>query len=173
MIINGKIMFFRREKSTYTGKFETNITALDDASVKALEGAGVIVRDEEGSIGLDGSPNKVGWGRFIVCKSTKGLPNILDAKKNVVPDTLDIGNGTVIKASVNTFDWDFKGKKGVGVGCKAFQILDLVEYAAGIDEFDEEDGTNILELMGSGELSGGTDSTSSFDIDDVDEEAVA
>ena len=98
----------------------------------------------------------------------------MDAKQHPIPPTLSLGNGTYVKASVNPYDWNYEGRKGISFGCNKIQVLELVEYAGGTDEFGDEDGTDITELGFSNDTEfNGSDTGGTFNIDDIDEEAVA
>ena len=67
----------------------------------------------------------------------KPIP-VVDARKNPFKDL--IGNGSVCKVQYNINDWKFGGKTGTSAYLNAVQVLELVPYGGGGDEFEEEDG---------------------------------
>jgi len=61
-------------------------------------------------------------------------------------DPSRIGNGTIANVKVRTFDYDFQGRKGVGLRLEAVQITQLEAYEgagggalAGFEAFDVDD----------------------------------
>jgi translation elongation factor EF-Ts len=101
---------------------------------------------------VDDDGNPTGNLRFrakmkAVVKSRDGKtfnmnPIVVDSKRNpLTKDTL-IGNGSVIKVAVEPAPYMMQSTKSVGVSLrlKAVQVIDLVQYSAGANIFDEEDG---------------------------------
>ena len=50
-----------------------------------------------------------------------------------------VGNGSRVKVMYKPYEWNFKGKKGVGLDLQAVQVLDLIEYTPK-EDFDVEAG---------------------------------
>ena len=50
-----------------------------------------------------------------------------------------VGNGSKVKVMYKPYEWNFKGKKGIGLDLQAVQVMDLVEYTPR-EEFDVETG---------------------------------
>lgn len=69
-------------------------------------------------------------------------PVIVDAKKNPWPKDKLIGNGSSIRVAFGHYDWDISGK-GITLRLEMVQVLDLVEYTAGSDPFQEEEGYTL------------------------------
>jgi hypothetical protein len=48
-------------------------------------------------------------------------------------ERLNVGNGSKIRAKIEVKAYEFMGQKGVSIGLKSVQIVDLVEYNGGQD----------------------------------------
>ena len=131
MIVRGKAQWAHVfEPNELSGKYQVDICNLDGKTVKELEAVGIDVKTGEG--------DKAEKGRFIIAKSAKYPPKIVDRSGDVMDETVLIGNGSQIKASIRPYEWNFKGKAGVGAGLNSLMVLSLVEYG-GLDELDPED----------------------------------
>ena len=53
-------------------------------------------------------------------------PQLVDAEKR--PLEKIVGNGSRVKVMYKPYEWNFKGKKGIGLDLQAVQVLDLIEY---------------------------------------------
>lgn len=53
-------------------------------------------------------------------------PQLVDGAKN--PLDKIVGNGSKVKVMYKPYEWNFKGKKGMGLDLQAVQVIDLVEY---------------------------------------------
>ena len=53
-------------------------------------------------------------------------PQLVDGAKN--PLDKIVGNGSKVKVMYKPYEWNFKGKKGMGLDLQAVQVMDLVEY---------------------------------------------
>lgn len=114
-----------------SGKFQVDVCQLDKSAIKELKAAGLEVQD-------GAKKGKEGKGFYVTPKATRPV-TIVDSMKNSLDCADAIGNGTKAKVAIRAFDYNYKGKSGVGAGLQAIQVLNLVEYsAAGM--FDEEDG---------------------------------
>jgi len=117
-----------RKPNDLSGKLQMDIGNMDKTSLKLLKEAGVPLKnkgDEKGDfITLKGSPEYP--------------PKITDSKCNVLPEPVSIGNGSKVKVPFNTYEWNFKGKKGVSVGLNSIMVLNMIEYKT--DQMESEDG---------------------------------
>ena len=111
-----------------SGKFQLNLCNLSDAAVEALEEMGISVQT--------GEEKKADMGRYITCKSEKPI-RIFDTDNDEITEA--IGNGSKGKALVSSYSWTYKNKKGVSPALRKLIITDLVEYAAGGGNLDDED----------------------------------
>ena len=131
MIVRGKAEWASVfEPNELSGKYQVDICNLDKKTVNELESVGIDVKTGEG--------DKAEKGRYIIAKSAKYPPKIVDNRGDVIDATVLIGNGSQIKASIRPYEWNFKGKAGVGAGLNSLMVLSLVEYG-GLDELDPED----------------------------------
>ena len=51
---------------------------------------------------------------------------LVDGAKN--PLDKIVGNGSKVKVMYKPYEWNFKGKKGMGLDLQAVQVIDLIEY---------------------------------------------
>lgn len=66
-------------------------------------------------------------------------PDLVDGQKRTM--TKLIGNGSKVNVHYSTYEWEFKGNKGVGADLRAVQVTDLVPYNTEADEvFDVVEG---------------------------------
>ena len=139
MIVRGKAEWASVfEPNELSGKYQVDICNLDKKTVKELESVGIDVKTGEGE--------KAEKGRYIIAKSAKYPPKIVDNRGDVIDATVLIGNGSQIKASIRPYEWNFKGKAGVGAGLNSLMVTSLVEYG-GLDDLDpEDDGEDNDEL---------------------------
>ena len=139
MIVRGKAQWAHVfEPNELSGKYQVDICNLDAKTVKELEAVGIDVKTGEG--------DKAEKGRFIIAKSAKYPPKVVDRRGDVMDETVLIGNGSQIKASIRPYEWNFKGKAGVGAGLNSLMVTSLVEYG-GLDDLDpEDDGEDNDEL---------------------------
>jgi len=79
-------------------------------------------------------------------KAVSLKPTVVDAKKQPIPDTIDVGPGSSIKAAFSPFFWVNPSIKAYGVTArlKAVQVLELKERGLG-GVFDDEEGFEIDE----------------------------
>ena len=109
---------------------------LEKDDVKRLEAEGLTIGKKESG------------ERFLRCKRNvyrkkdggkNSPPLVVDARKQEFLQ--DIGNGSTVKVQYKTWNWNYKGKKGMSADLIAVQVLEYVappDSAGG--EFDEEDG---------------------------------
>ena len=68
---------------------------------------------------------------------------VYDSKKNLMPSSVAVGNGSVINVAVEPYPYVMQSTKQVGVSLrlKGVQVIELVEYGnPAASMFDEEDG---------------------------------
>lgn len=93
---------------------------------------------------------------------------VYDAKKNLMPSSVAVGNGSVIKVAVEPFPYVMQSTKQVGVSLrlKGVQVIDLVEYGApAASMFDEEDGY-VAEAVAKDDMADSFDDSDTVDADD-------
>ena len=93
---------------------------------------------------------------------------VYDAKKNLMPSSVAVGNGSVIKVAVEPYPYVMQSTKQVGVSLrlKGVQVIDLVEYGAPASSmFDEEDGY-VAEAVAKDDIADSFDDADAVDADD-------
>ena len=119
------------EPNTMSDKYQVDICNLDKKDCKAIESLGIPVRVGEG--------DKADKGSFITAK-TKLVPKVVDSAKNAWPESMKIGNGSVVKCSISPYEWRYQKKAGVAASLNSIMIIDYKPYV-GVDDIDaEEDG---------------------------------
>ena len=110
-------------------KFEPMWTidlSVDEKSANELKEQGIKVG--ETTVDETTIPNIVKFKRK--CSKANGdkntQPQLVDASKN--PLDKIVGNGSKVKVMYKPYEWNFKGKKGMGLDLQAVQVIDLVEY---------------------------------------------
>lgn len=112
-----------------SGKFQVDLTQLDEKDVAQLAAAGVPVSFGKGK--------KEGYGNYITVKSERPVAVVTTTKTPF--DAAKLGNGSKVKASVKPFEWNFKGKKGISAGLQALMVTEAKIYEpGGIGEFEAE-----------------------------------
>lgn len=111
-------------KNRMSEKYQVILTELSDAAVARLEGYGVNVNHSEDR------------GAFITAKSNNPIKAYLEDGTEVEPDKM-IGNGSVAIVRLNTYNWNFNGKKGTNASIMKLTITDFKEYA-GSDQGSDE-----------------------------------
>ena len=133
-IKNAKIIWVHLEKpSDMSDRFEVTMVNLDDKSVKALESIGLTVEDGKDKVDKEGNP-KTSLGRYKTAKSKpyedgrSGVVVMDSTPSEMVGRTLGtIGPDTIANVHVQSYDYNFKGKKGIGCGLQGLQVVELVE----------------------------------------------
>lgn len=111
------------EKNEMSDKYQVDISQLSESQVDRLEGMGISVKNK----GDD-------RGYFVTAKSVKFAPRVEDVDGFQMKDP--VGNGSTCTFIVKPYDYNFRGKTGVGLGITKARVEDLVVYDAG-DNFDE------------------------------------
>jgi hypothetical protein len=85
-----------------------------------------------------------GWAGFwLVTAKSKNKPNVRDAKKNIVPDSIKVFSGDGVKVAIGTapFEKPVQNKGGISIYMNGVQLL--AKNSSGYndaDAFEEEDG---------------------------------
>lgn len=118
---------FLNKPNEMSGKYQIDLCNLSDKAVTALEEMGIEVKTKEDK------------GAYITCKSTRPIAAYDEGGTMLEGDIL--GNGSKAVAAVSTYEWAFKGKKGVSPSLKRIVITDLVPYTGGgaVSAFAEDD----------------------------------
>jgi len=110
-------------------KFEPMWTidlSVDEKSANELKEQGIKVG--ETTVDETTIPNIVKFKRK--CSKANGdkntQPQLVDGAKN--PLDKIVGNGSKVKVMYKPYEWNFKGKKGMGLDLQAVQVIDLIEY---------------------------------------------
>ena len=127
-------------------KFEPMWTidlSVDEKSANELKEQGIKVG--ETTVDETIMPNIVKFKRK--CSKANGdkntQPQLVDASKN--PLDKIVGNGSKVKVMYKPYEWNFKGKKGMGLDLQAVQLIDLVEYTPR-EDFEVEQSANGVDI---------------------------
>ena len=111
--------------------------AVDSKSAEDLKGQGISIG--ETTIDEKVIPNIIKFKRKV--KKANGeknsQPQLVDADKK--PFDKIVGNGSKVKVMYKPYEWNFKGRKGIGLDLQAVQVMDLVEYTPK-EDFNVESG---------------------------------
>ena len=118
------------------GVWEINVCNLDDDVVADLEAEGVDVKNKE-----DEKGNYVLAKRRVKRKGgdVNSPPKVVDSNNTPMHNTL-IGNGSLVNVKFSPYEWTFGNKQGIGLDLQAVQVVDLVEYTTGAEDFDPVSG---------------------------------
>ena len=149
VVIKGNAMWASLfEPNSMSDKYQVDICNLSKQDCKTIEGLGIPVRVGEG--------DKADKGSFITAK-TKLVPKVVDSAKNAWPESMKIGNGSVVKCSISPYEWRYQKKAGVAASLNSIMIVDYKPYV-GNDDIDAEEDGFVL-----------SDDTIEFDVtDDLD-----
>ena len=113
------------DKEQYT----VNLSNLSDKATKALEELGITVHN---------NPEKrAAEGNYITCKSNYKI-DAFDQDGELVDGSKKIANGSKATAIVSSYEWEYRGKKGVSPSLKKLTITNLIEYkGANVEELDD------------------------------------
>ena len=53
----------------------------------------------------------------------------MDGQKKLIPNTM-VGNGSLVNVLYSTYDWEYRGRKGVGADLRSVQVVDLIPYSS-------------------------------------------
>ena len=117
--------------------------AVDDKSANELKEQGISLG--ETTIDEKTINNIVRFKRK--CSKANGdkntQPQLVDSSKN--PLDKIVGNGSKVKVMYKPYEWNFKGKKGMGLDLQAVQVIDLIEYTPR-EDFDIENSPNGVDI---------------------------
>lgn len=152
--IRGKLQYFSKQVSEYSGKYEVTVTNLSDEDVAKLQAIGVEVSNldayKKNCMRMDHTPSEeklqevAAWGNYVKSR-TQFFPAIYDAKAQPmynyhskvgsIEGLPDVGNGTDAVVSLSFYSYQQKKGKGtvtkVGHNPAAIQIINLIEYEGG------------------------------------------
>lgn len=74
---------------------------------------------------------------------TREAPKVLDAHKKPWDGRL-IGNGSIVNIQYNFKDWSMMGNSGTKAELLAVQVIELVPFGGGGEEFEDEGDTKVL-----------------------------
>jgi len=127
-------------------KFEPMWTidlSVDEKSANELKEQGIKVG--ETTVDETTIPNIVKFKRK--CSKANGdkntQPQLVDASKN--PLDKIVGNGSKVKVMYKPYEWNFKGKKGMGLDLQAVQVIDLIEYTPR-EDFEVENSSGGVDI---------------------------
>ena len=103
------------DKEQYT----INLSNLSDKAAAALTELGIKV--------LNNPEKREAEGNYITCKSNYKI-DAFDEKGELVDDSKKIANGSKCTAIVSSYEWEYRGKKGVSPSLKKLTITNLIEY---------------------------------------------
>ena len=103
------------DKEQYT----INLSNLSDKAAAALTELGIKV--------LNNPEKREAEGNYITCKSNYKI-DAFDEKGELVDDSKKIANGSKGTAIVSSYEWEYRGKKGVSPSLKKLTITNLIEY---------------------------------------------
>ena len=118
--------------------------AVDDKSADELKSQGISLG--ETTIDEKTIPNIVRFKRKVQKangdKNTQ--PQLVDGAKN--PLDKIVGNGSKVKVMYKPYEWNFKGKKGMGLDLQAVQVIDLIEYTPREDFYAVETSSSGVDI---------------------------
>ncbi len=131
IIIRGTVMWAHLDKpNEMSNKFQLDVCNLTRETVEKLKAGGIEVRK--------GDENKADKGHFITPKANKPV-RIVDAAKVPWPADKRLGNGSIVNVLVRPYEWEFKGKSGIGAGLEAVQVLKHESFEGAMDSFNVEE----------------------------------
>lgn len=118
-----------RKANDMSGKLQFDLCNMDDNTVKLLKENGVSIKNKGDE-----------RGDFTTVKgSPQYPPKVMDSKRNLLPEPVQLGNGTKVKIPAKLYEWEFKGKSGWSVSLDSIMVTKLVEFAGGAGALDEEE----------------------------------
>jgi hypothetical protein len=117
-------------------------------------------------VGTDGWPIKEAKDKetgevteFVRFKSQR-KPIIIDAKRNPIPNSVEVGGGSRIRVGGTLNAYKKGGNKGINIYLNAVQVIEL-QQGFNINDFDEVDDGYVADESSFG---GGDDEASEFDL---------
>ena len=108
------------------GVWTVDVCNLDAKNIDVLKKDGLIVKNK----GDD-------RGDFVTIKrkvrrkdgSKNRQPELMDGQKKLIPNTM-VGNCSLVNVLYSTYDWEYRGRKGVGADLRSVQVVDLIPYSS-------------------------------------------
>ena len=126
---------FRSHAPFGTEIWDVQIKTSDSDTVAKLKEAGVNMKDQGDGVFAANVKRPV-----MTRKGEKNQPvQVVDKSKNPFDPDVNIGNGTTANIKLFSYDYNVSGRSGTASQLVAVQIMELVEYAGGVD-FDDEAG---------------------------------
>ncbi len=148
----------RPHKAAETDKLKYSLDlTVDKKTAKFLEELGVPIKNRATGKNVLKKDETDTKGDYVTLKRSAeyikdgelvklSAPKVIDAKTNTIPESILIGNGSLVKVKASIYKYT-KPKKGVGLGFIAVQVLDLVPFEAKnssiLEGFDAEEGYTI------------------------------
>lgn len=132
-------MFFVK-RSTDAGKY--NLTLVLDPEDEEVTAFADAVKSWAQKAGVPGLPFKLENGRLRVRFSTLYPPPVFDSKRNLIPQDVEIGSGSIAKVAYSANKYDGFGG-GINLYLNGVQVLEYVPYTGRDAEslgFGEEEG---------------------------------
>ena len=105
------------------GKYSVQLCNLSDAAVERLKALGVPVKFKD--------DDKYGRGEYINTSSNYAYKVTMDG---VDMKGASIGYGSRVRATLTTYDWEYRGKSGTSARVEKLEILELVETETDIPD---------------------------------------
>lgn len=149
-----------------SGKYTMKLGRLDKNTTEAFRKAGVKVQFDSKT--ADDSPENMGF--YVVLKSDNPVV-AKDMDNNVLPDRLNVGNGSKVYAAFRLKPWTHKdsGRSGVSAKWLGLKVQELVKFDP--EEANKTKADNMLDgISGEGFVFGESQSTGSSSDDTSNEE---
>ena len=147
-VINGKAYWAAIASPNTTfdpdGMWTVDVCNLDEKNVNLAKKDGLSIKNK----GDD-------RGDFVTIKrkvrrkdgGMNRAPELMDAQKRTLSNVM-IGNGSVVNVLYNTYDWEYRGRKGTSADLRSLQVVDLIPYNSDSDEaFDVVEGYNSTDAV--------------------------
>lgn len=115
------------EPNKLSGKYQVDLSNLSKEAVRELEAQGIAVKND---------PKKPDQGFYVTAKSKLYPITAVDENGNFIKSK--VANGSKAVALIKPYNYNFQGKKGVGVGVSKLIIKELIEY--------KPEGVNLADL---------------------------
>lgn len=115
------------EPNKLSGKYQVDLSNLSKEAVRELEAQGIVVKND---------PKKPDQGFYVTAKSKLYPITAVDENGNFIKSK--VANGSKAVALIKPYNYNFQGKKGVGVGVSKLIIKELIEY--------KPEGVNLADL---------------------------
>jgi len=105
------------EPNKLSGKYQVDLSNLSKEAVRELEAQGIAVKND---------PKKPDQGFYVTAKSKNFPITAVDENGDLIK--AKVANGSKAVALIKPYNYNFQGKKGVGVGVSKIIIKQLIEY---------------------------------------------